>query len=253
MARWSDDPDDRITRCLALLSGSLCASFKDVEHPCQQCGTTVEDGRPFCPQCRAPQIHVQVAVPDDGVAAGLNSAPDEFSPEIPVETRLASSQARPAGSTRAGTMDRAVAVRAALKAGVLGVFIGMIPFLGIVLTGALAVFFYRRESRFVLPAALASRLGGAAGVVIFAINALLVMIRILVFHAQQEYTDYILKIAQRFGANVADPDIQASIHNLFTPSGLAITFFFGMIFTVALASVGGALASLLLRPRNTGV
>jgi hypothetical protein len=150
-------------------------------------------------------------------------------------------------------MDRAVAVRAALKAGVLGVFIGMIPFLGIVLTGALAVFFYRRESRFVLPAALASRLGGAAGVVIFAINALLVLIRILVFHAQQEYTDYILKIAQRFGANVADPDIQASIHNLFTPSGLAITFFFGMILTVALASVGGALASLLLRLRDTGV
>ncbi len=150
-------------------------------------------------------------------------------------------------------MDRAVAVRAALKAGVLGVFIGMIPFLGIVLTGALAVFFYRRESRFVLPAALASRLGGAAGVVIFAINALLITIRILVFHAQQEYTDYILKLAQRFGANAADPDIQTSIHNLFTPSGLAITFFFGMIFTVALASVGGALASLFMRPRNTGV
>jgi hypothetical protein len=48
-----------------------------------------------------------------------------------------------------------------------------------------------------------------------------------------------------------DPDIQASIHNLFTPSGLAITFFFGMVFTVVLASVGGALASLLTRTRNT--
>jgi len=33
-------------------------------------------------------------------------------------------------------MDRGIAVRAALKAGVFGVFIGMIPFLGIVLTGA---------------------------------------------------------------------------------------------------------------------
>jgi hypothetical protein len=148
------------------------------------------------------------------------------------------------------TMDRSVAVRAALKAGVLGVFIGIIPFLGIALTGALAVFFYRRESRFVLPAALGSRLGGAAGVVAFAINALLITIRIFVFHAQQEYTDAILKVAQRFGTNVADPDVQAGIHNLFTPAGLAITFFFGMIITVALASAGGALASLLLRPRN---
>ncbi len=147
-------------------------------------------------------------------------------------------------------MDRSVAVHAALKAGVLGVFIGMIPFLGIVLTGALAVFFYRRENGLALPAALGSRLGGAAGVVAFAINALLISIRIFIFHAGKEYADSILKIAQKFGVNVADPDIQASIHNLFTPSGLAITFFFGMILTVALASVGGALASLLQRPRN---
>jgi hypothetical protein len=206
----------------------------------------VEDGRPFCPQCRAPQIHVQVTVPDAELAAGLNPAPDELS-EIPVETRRASSQLRPAGST----IDRGIAVRAALKAGVLGIFIGMIPFLGIMLTGALGVFFYRRENGFALPAALGSRVGGAAGVVAFAINALLITIRIFIFHAQQEYTEAILKVAQRFGANMADPDLQASIRNLFTPSGLALTFFFGMIVTVALASVGGALAALFLRPRNS--
>jgi hypothetical protein len=194
---------------------------------------------------------VQVAAPDAEIAAGLNPALDELSQEIPVETRLASSQTRQVSS--GSTMDRKIAVRAALQAGVLGVFIGMIPFLGIVLTGALAVFFYRRENGFALPAALGSRLGGAAGVVVFAINALLITIRIFVFHAQQEYTDYILKIAQRFGANAADPEIQASIHNLFTPTGLAITLFFGMIFTVVLASVGGALASLFSRPRNTRV
>jgi len=194
---------------------------------------------------------VQVAAPDAEIAGGLNPALDELSQEIPVETRLASSQTRQVSS--GSTMDRRIAVRAALQAGVLGVFIGMIPFLGIVLTGALAVYFYRRENGATLLAALGSRLGGAAGVVAFAINALLITIRIFVFHAQQEYTDEILKFAQKFGANVADPDIQASIHNLFTPSGLAITFFFGMIFTVVLASVGGALASLFLRPRNTRV
>jgi hypothetical protein len=194
---------------------------------------------------------VQVAISDAEVAPGLNPAVDEFSPAIAVETRLASSQTRQASSGSA--LDRGIAVRAALKAGVLGVFIGMIPLLGMVLTGALAVFFYRRENRVSPPTVLGSRLGGAAGVVAFSINALMVTIRIFIFHAQQEYIDAILKIAQRFGANVADPDIQASIHNLFTPSGLAITFFFGMIFTVVLASVGGALASLILRPRNTRV
>jgi hypothetical protein len=191
---------------------------------------------------------VQVAIPDAEIATALNPAQDGFSPDMPVETRLASSQTRQAAF--GSTMDKNVAVRAALKAGVLGVFMGMIPLLGIVLTGALAVFFYRRENGLSLPAVLGARLGGAAGVVAFAINALLITIRIFIFHAGKEYTDSILKIAQKFGVNVADPDIQASIHNLFTPAGLAITFFFGMILTVVLASVGGALASLLQRPRN---
>jgi hypothetical protein len=191
---------------------------------------------------------VQVAIPNAETDAGSNPAQDDLSPEIPAETRFASSPARQAAFGSA--MDKSIAVHAALKAGVLGVFIGMIPFLGIVLTGALAVFFYRRESGLALPPALGSRLGGAAGVVAFAINALLIAIRIFVFHAGQEYTDSILKIAHKFGVNVADPDIQASIHNLFTPSGLALTFFFGMILTLALASMGGALASLLQRPRN---
>jgi len=185
---------------------------------------------------------VQVTIPDAEIAAGLNPAPDELSPEIPVGPRLASSPMWQAGST----MDRGIAVRAALKAGILGVFIGMIPFLGIVLTGALAVFFYRRENGLVLPAALGARLGGAAGIVVFAVNALFT-IPIIVFHAQQECIDGILKIAQRFGVNTVDPNFQAGIHNLFTPSGLAISFFVA----VALASVGGALASLFLRPRNT--
>lgn len=144
-------------------------------------------------------------------------------------------------------MDRGVAVRAAIKAGVLGVFIGMIPLLGIVLTGVLAVYFYRRESGFLLNAALSSRLGGAAGVVAFAINALLLTVRIFVFHAQQEYIDFLTKFAHTAGLNAADPDFQAGIHSMLSPSGLAFTFFFGMIIAVVLASVGGALGSLFMR------
>ncbi|MGA8540020.1 MAG: hypothetical protein WB566_11005 [Terriglobales bacterium] len=147
-------------------------------------------------------------------------------------------------------MDRSTAVRAALMAGVLGVFIQMIPLLGIVLTGALAVFFYRRERRIALPAAVASRLGGAAGVVAFAINAVLITVRIVVFHAQQEYIDFLTRFAHTVGANAADPDFQAGIRSLLTPAGLAITFLFGLIIAAVLASMGGALAALFLRPRN---
>src|SRR5260370_20626708 len=102
--------------------GWLWASFNDVEHPCQKCGTAVEDGRPFCPQCRAPQIHVQVAISDAEGAASSNPAVGEFSPAIAVETRLASTETRQASSGNA--MDRGKAVCAAPKARLIGVFIG---------------------------------------------------------------------------------------------------------------------------------
>lgn len=146
--------------------------------------------------------------------------------------------------------DRGVAVRSALKAGVLGVFIGMIPVLGIVLTGSLGVFFYRRAKQVVPPARIGARVGAAAGVVSFAINSLLIVIRIFSLHAQQEYIDAITKVAQAVGYNTADPVIQASIRNLVSPSGLALTFFFGMLLTVALSALGGALAALLFRPSS---
>src|SRR5258708_12667247 len=90
------------------------------------------------------------------------------------------------------TMDRSVAVRAALKADVLGVFIGMIPFLGIVLTGSLAIFFYRRENGVPPPAALGSRLGGAAGAGAFAINAPMITLPPFTFPSQHYNLDPIL-------------------------------------------------------------
>lgn len=124
----------------------------------------------------------------------------------------------------------------------------MIPLLGIVLTGVLGVYFYRRESGLLLNPRPAARVGGAAGVVASAINALWLTVRIFVFHAQQEYIDLMTKLAQKVGINPTDPDFQASIHSLSSPSGLAFTFLIGMIFAVILASIGGALGSLFMRP-----
>ena len=214
-----------------------------MDHPCEKCGAAVEDGRPFCPQCRAPQIHVQFAVPDDPAALNDGAGqPSAAFPQIPDFDR--------ATTTQTSLLDRAVAVRSALKAGLLGVFIGMIPVLGIVLTGSLGVFFYRRAKGTVPPARIGARVGAAAGVVSFAINSLMIVIRIFSLHAQQEYIDAVTKVAQTVGYNTADPAIQASIRNLVSPAGLALTFFFGMIFTVALAALGGALAALLYRPSS---
>jgi hypothetical protein len=144
-------------------------------------------------------------------------------------------------------MDRRIAGRAALKAGVLGIFITLIPLLGVVLTGALAVYFYRRDSKLVLPAALGARLGAAATVVTFGISALWLVIRLFVFHGQQEYIKSLMQVAQTMGINASDADFQTGIRNLFTPVGMVMTFFLWMVITVVLGVVGGALASLVQR------
>lgn len=116
------------------------------------------------------------------------------------------------------------------------------------LTGGLAVYLYRRASGLSLTASLGSRLGGAAGAVSFAISSVFMTVRIFVFHAVQEYQDVMLKVAQALGLNSADPDVQEMIHRLTSPSGLAITLLFSLVIAVALAAIGGALASAVLRP-----
>jgi len=145
-------------------------------------------------------------------------------------------------------MDSGIAARAAFKAGAIGLVISAIPFIGILLTGALAVFFYRRKTGVILPAAVGARLGGAAGVVVFAVSALVVL-AVIVLHAQRQCIEMTITMLQRLGANTADARVQADIRNVFTPSGQALSFFV----TVVFASVGGALASLFLRRRNPRV
>ena len=74
-------------------------------------------------------------------------------------------------------------------------------------------------------------------------------IRIFVFHALQEYQDVMLRVAQAMGLNSSDPEVQEMIHRLSTPSGLAITLLFSLVIGVALAAIGGAVASAVLHPR----
>jgi hypothetical protein len=210
-----------------------------VDHPCARCGGSVEDGRPFCPQCRAPQIHVQVAT--TGGSIGGEGAADEPLVRIP----QVGSFGRPL-SLQDGLFDRGVAVRSAIKAGALGIFIGMIPLLGFALTGFLAVYFYRNEKGLAPAAGIGARLGGAAGVIVSAVNATFTIL-IIIFHAQQKCIDQFTEIAQRIGVDTSVPQFQAALHEVFTVSGVLSSF----IITLLLTSVGGALAALVLRQPPT--
>jgi hypothetical protein len=212
-----------------------------VEHSCEKCGAAVEDGRPFCPQCRAPQIHVQMAAPAGEITAPVNDA---------VDAALIHSEASDFGRslpTQSGLFDQRAAMRSALKAGAIGTFLGMIPVLGIVLTGSLSVYFYRRKTGYYPPTGIGVRLGAAAGLVLFALNSVLI-IPIILLHAQKECIDSLVQVAQKFGIDTTSPQFQSTISDLFTPAGLARSLVIALILT----SVGGALCALVMRrgPRS---
>lgn len=174
--------------------------------------------------------------------------PEEGTPDTPSEPSYLEIPNTPS-PVRSGGLDRRIAVRAAIQAGLLGLVISIIPFLGIVLTGALAVVLYRRAGGLFLSAGAASRLGAAAGTVSFAISSFIMVVRIVVFHAQQEYQDVMIKVAQAFGLDPKGPDVQEMIHMLMTPTGLVLTLLFSFIIGVALAAIGGAVAASVARPR----
>jgi ABC-type antimicrobial peptide transport system permease subunit len=135
-----------------------------------------------------------------------------------------------------------VATRSALKAGAIGIFLGTIPLVGILLTGWLAVYFYKRQKGAAPRTTRGAQLGGAAGVVVSAINAVFT-IAIIVSHAQQQCVDKFVEVAQKLGINTQTPEFQASMSGLFTPSGIVSSF----VVALVLASIGGAMAAILLR------
>jgi hypothetical protein len=201
---------------------------------------------------------VQVVSPSLEADPSLDLAsPDSPGPDV-ATTQTASTldpsfpQIPQTGLFRAVRLDRRIAVRVAIPAGVLGLFLSAIPLIGILLTGALAVYLYRRASGISLTASAASRLGGAAGAVSFTLSSVLMTVRIFFFHALHEYQEVMLKVAQALGLNSTDPEVQEMIHRLSTPSGLAITLFFSLVIGVALAAIGGALASAVFQPRSRG-
>lgn len=229
-----------LRRAADLLSALACANFSSVDHPCEQCGTDVEDGRPFCPKCRAPQVRVAVAE--------LPAIPVVAPPDLSIEP----DQLRhPSLATSA---DPAF-FRTALQAGLLGVMANLIPFgLGMVLTGILAALLYHRAQAGTLRSAKAARLGAVAGAIAFATTALLTVLAIVLLNTKQQFQDLMMKALEQSVANQSDPEVQTFLQWIHTARGFEIVFALGMVgavlLSMLLSAVGGVIGSALFRDRN---
>ncbi|HST09963.1 MAG TPA: zinc ribbon domain-containing protein [Terriglobales bacterium] len=246
-----------------------------MEHSCHKCGSTVEDGVPFCKQCGAPQIRVVgfegglTATERAGDSSGsltapplpeaahpetaAQPAPPPFagSPRLP--ERLSMLQPRIA---RVGVQWTRALPGAAL-AGVFALLALVIPYAvfgpAYMMGGALAVLLYRRSLGGVVPAPGAgAKIGAASGGFAFLFSAVMA-IATVVYRPSEVRQAMLDNLSQMVGRGYDPKNVEQVQKLIMTPDGLMsflmFVLFVMLMVMVAGSSIGGALYAAWVRRR----
>lgn len=211
-----------------------------MEHACYKCGSNVEDGIPFCPQCNAPQIRV------GGVAAEALPAAELAGVSLP--------------DYHDGTSIRwSDALPSAALAGLIAAFLMFVALgvfgLGLIAAGILSVVFYRRRNPASnLTPAWGARLGAVTGVLGFGIFAVLSAVETFIFQSGGQLRAIMLEAIQQSAARNSDVEVQKVFEYLKTPPGLILMMGIGMamllVFVLVLSSLGGAIGAAMMRRKD---
>ncbi len=220
-----------------------------MEQSCYKCGQTVEEGVRFCPHCAAPQIRVLIAEPPPLPLAFAGATPQD-------STVLPASQTVP---VLALPMQWSQALKpcavAALIASVTMVLKLIAPLIALVGAGFLAVALYRRNNPGIMVSArTGARLGALCGLCCSAITAVLGALRVTVLHEGGAIRKFLLDMIQQSAARFPDPQHQADLEILRSPTGLMAMMIFilivGFVIFLILGTLGGALGGALLCRRD---
>ena len=225
--------------------------YATMEQSCYKCGQLVEEGRPFCPHCAAPQIRVVVAetVPaikpfaePEGAAQGEAALPaSQTVPVLAVPIQWSQS-AQPCAI-------------AALIAALSIVLKLMVPVIAAIGAGFLAVAFYRRRNpQIMVGPRQGARLGAICGLFCSGMMAVLLPLRVAVLHEGAEIHDALLEAVRQSAARNSDPQVQAALDFMRSPAGLAfmlaLLLILGLVMLVLLGSLGGVLGGAVLGRRD---
>jgi len=219
-----------------------------MEQACYKCGQTVEEGRPFCPHCMAPQIRVLIAEPV-AAPASLAETSAQPSPALPASETVPV-LAVPVGWSHA---FKPCALAALVASVLMGLHLN--PLVAMVSMGALAVIFYRQgRPTATISAANGARLGALSGLLGFAISSLLGALAVLVLHQGPEFQKALSDVIDQASKRTTDPETLAMFDRLKTPQGheflLLLFLVTGFFMAVVLAAIGGSLCAALLNRRN---
>jgi hypothetical protein len=221
-----------------------------MEKSCYKCGHVMEEGRPFCPHCAAPQIRVLVAEP---VPAAASVADIGAIRQMPGE--LPASQTVP---VLAVPMHWSQALKpCTLAAGLASVLmlLGLNPLVSMFSVGFLAVLFYRQgRPRASIRPSTGARLGALSGLICFALASIVEALLVLVLHNGAEIRQALVTSVNQAAARTSDPQALAVFDRFKSPEGLEFLMVFGLLFgllaAIVLAAMSGALAGAVLRSRK---
>lgn len=228
----------------------------------------IEDGTPFCPQCGAPQIRVQipegVAQPQPAPSSESQDSP-AFVPGTPAEMQP---PAHPVPLSAIPAADDRVPWKLALRPVLLGgaiILIGsMIP-LGLAWNvlviggGAVAAvaLFRRRTWNVLLRPSLGAKIGAAAAVFSCAVSAVLLVLACLIDGAEvrHQFIDRLQATQTQFGDPQTTEMFKTLVQKINTPEGFATLITLGVALSflvfLVIGAAGGAIgASLMQRDRS---
>src|SRR5580700_284128 len=214
-----------------------------MDHSCYKCGQIIEDGKPFCPQCGAPQIRVAVAeaaaepVQADAGALAHAAEPVFLAPINPVPTRWLFTM-------------QPCALAAAVAVGL--TILGLNPFVAALGTGFLAVVFARRRGLGIsIPAGAGARLGALSAFLFFGISAIVETLAVVVLHKGPQVRSEMMDKVQQAAARYPGVEVQPFLDFVKSPGGFTFmvvaSVLFGLLAFLILGSVGGAICATLFR------
>lgn len=235
-----------------------------VANNCYKCGAEVEDGRPFCPQCKAPQIRVVSSATEPGTEPLPPGTPAEVQPPAePIQPPGASFPFPPVPTGQPPDPPNRIRYRhvvpGALILGILAAIGSIAQFpplllLCIVAGGGIAVAIYHRRAHpGHLRPGMGFRIGAVAGAMGFVFNLLLNLISLLTPTGRGLLREYVKKSMDNALASNPDPaqaeQIRKISEQLNTPAGLAILFIVAMIIggvlLIILSGFGGSIGAYL--------
>jgi hypothetical protein len=225
-----------------------------MDHPCHKCGNSIEDGKPFCSQCGAPQI--RVAVPEAAEPSNAGDVPANeataFSLEPPNIPGALSVSALSTGVVWSSAF-RACAV-AALIAFLVTALRLIVPPLAVLGAGFLAVILYRRRNpTWRVNAGSGAQLGAFSGLIFSGILAFFAALMLAMWQAGGQLHQSMLDALQQFSARSNDPQVRAALEFLKAPDlagKMLLDIAVLALISIAGGSIAGAVTGAFLSRKN---